>query len=309
MSESYYDNYRLHEVGKKYKPAFASLNRQKLYETLLEFNPNLYPYVEYGQQIHLKRSIDYCHLLESAKQGNKKSIEQVFDILWHKVLNVALTLSCKYKFDLEECIHNGFMGVHKCINCITPSDYYNLSSFSTKYIRESIILSSFDKTHIVSRYLYVEMIDSAEQLIELYLDYCLTYKELTEKIKRLGFSFEAVDRVLYALLGEDFELSEVDVADTLSMEEYIDRHSLLPNILYDVLDTLTPRERKVLSLRYGLIDGIPHTLEEVADIMRNDFPYSYLGYPTRERIRQIEAKAMRKMRHPARSKQLKYFLD
>ena len=75
--------------------------------------------------------------------------------------------------------------------------------------------------------------------------------------------------------------------------------SLLKEQLSDVLKTLTPREEKVLSLRFGLEDGNPKTLEEVG----KEFNV------TRERIRQIEAKALRKLRHPSRSKKLRDFLD
>ena len=75
--------------------------------------------------------------------------------------------------------------------------------------------------------------------------------------------------------------------------------NLLKEQLIKVLDTLTPREEKVLRLRYGLDDGKPRTLEEVG----KEFNV------TRERIRQIEAKALRKLRHPSRSKRLKEFID
>ena len=75
--------------------------------------------------------------------------------------------------------------------------------------------------------------------------------------------------------------------------------TMLKEQLIGVLDTLTPREEKVLRLRYGLDDGRPRTLEEVG----KEFNV------TRERIRQIEAKALRKLRHPSRSKRLKDFLD
>ena len=76
-------------------------------------------------------------------------------------------------------------------------------------------------------------------------------------------------------------------------------HTLLKEQLGEVLSSLTPREEKVLRLRFGLEDGRPRTLEEVG----KEFNV------TRERIRQIEAKALRKLRHPSRSKKLKDFLD
>ena len=76
-------------------------------------------------------------------------------------------------------------------------------------------------------------------------------------------------------------------------------HALMKEPLWDVLETLTPREEKVLRLRFGLDDGHQRTLEEVG----KEFQV------TRERIRQIEAKALRKLRHPSRSKKLKDYLD
>ena len=76
-------------------------------------------------------------------------------------------------------------------------------------------------------------------------------------------------------------------------------HTLLKEQLSEVLSTLTPREERVLRLRFGLEDGRSRTLEEVGEVFN----------VTRERIRQIEAKALRKLRHPSRSKKLKDYLD
>ena len=94
----------------------------------------------------------------------------------------------------------------------------------------------------------------------------------------------------YGLLDED----EKSAAPTDAVS-----YTMLKEQLIGVLDTLTPREEKVLRLRYGIDDGKPRTLEEVG----KEFNV------TRERIRQIEAKALRKLRHPSRSKKLKDFLE
>ena len=85
--------------------------------------------------------------------------------------------------------------------------------------------------------------------------------------------------------------------DALAPEDMAS-YMLLREQLLEVLDTLTERESRVLKLRFGLEDGRPHTLEEVGDIFK----------VTRERIRQIEAKALRKLRHPTRSKKLKDYI-
>jgi RNA polymerase primary sigma factor len=98
---------------------------------------------------------------------------------------------------------------------------------------------------------------------------------------------------------EDSHLGDFIKDDDAPAPDDSASYVLLKEQLEEVLRTLTKRESKVLQLRFGLIDGTPHTLEEVG----KEFDV------TRERIRQIEAKALRKLRHPSRSKKLKDFLD
>ena len=100
---------------------------------------------------------------------------------------------------------------------------------------------------------------------------------------------EEEDSHLGDFIPDDDAPAPADAASILLLKEQLD----------EVLQTLTPREAKVLSMRFGLEGGHPHTLEEVG---------KYFDV-TRERIRQIEAKALRKLRHPSRSKKLKDFLD
>ena len=102
-------------------------------------------------------------------------------------------------------------------------------------------------------------------------------------------SIKTVDSHLGDFIPDDEAPAPPDTASMLLLKEQ----------LASVLKTLTPREEKVLALRFGLVDGHPRTLEEVG----KEFDV------TRERIRQIEAKALRKLRHPSRSKKLKDFLD
>lgn len=98
---------------------------------------------------------------------------------------------------------------------------------------------------------------------------------------------------------EDSHLGDFIQDDNVTVPQDAAAFTLLHEQLMEVLDTLTEREQKVLKLRFGLVDGRPRTLEEVG----KEF------HVTRERIRQIEAKALRKLRHPSRSKKLKDYLD
>lgn len=100
---------------------------------------------------------------------------------------------------------------------------------------------------------------------------------------------EEEDSHLGDFIEDDTAIAPDDAADFTMLREQLD----------EILDTLTSRERKVLELRFGLIDGTPRTLEEVG----KEFDV------TRERIRQIEAKALRKLKHPSRSQKLKDFLE
>lgn len=98
---------------------------------------------------------------------------------------------------------------------------------------------------------------------------------------------------------EDSQLGDFIEDDQIETPVQVTTHTMLREELKDVLGSLTPREQKVLELRFGLNDGRSRTLEEVGNVFD----------VTRERIRQIEAKALRKLRHPSRSKKLKDFLE
>ena len=99
--------------------------------------------------------------------------------------------------------------------------------------------------------------------------------------------------------GEDSHFGDFIEDKSIKSPSEATSYSLLKEQIGDVLETLTAREKKVLMLRFGLGDGSPRTLEEVGKVFN----------VTRERVRQIEAKALRKMRHPIRSKKLRNFLD
>ena len=117
----------------------------------------------------------------------------------------------------------------------------------------------------------------------------------------LGCGKEKTSQVdVSEIIIEETIVKDIPVSEVV-FEEPVEEtsHTLLREQLLDIMKTLSPREQKVLKMRFGLLDGRPRTLEEVG----------YEFDVTRERIRQIEAKALRKLRHPSRCKRLKDYLD
>lgn len=276
----------------------------------LELDDPVKMYLKEIGQIKLLKAVEEVELAKKMQGGDHKAKKRLVKANLRLVVSIAKRYVGRGMLFLD-LIQEGNMGLIRAVEKFDYKKGYKFSTYATWWIRQAITRAIADQARTIR--VPVHMVETINKLIRVsrhLLQELGREPTISEIAKRMEITEDKVREILKTAqepvsletpIGkeEDSHLGDFIEDKNSPAPPKVASHSLLKEQLNEVLSTLTYREKRVLELRFGIATGHPHTLEEVG----KEFGV------TRERIRQIEAKALRKLRYPTRSKKLRDYLE
>lgn len=278
----------------------------EIFSRVTEIDPGLTEFIEEVKIIQAPQHREWINLLPQAKAGNEYAYNRIFQMYLRNVIKIALWHHDKNDTPLADAIQDGCIGLMAAIEKFEYGKQDLFTTYAPWWIQQVISRNFMDTARTIR--IPVHMHETTKKISRI-------IKQMSKKlgykpsIQEIALALDETEEKLQEILMLTQEAVSLDGFNEYELSDDGDFSQLMfENVCYDalsltieqLLETLKPREAEILTLRFGLRTGEPMTLEEVGQIYN----------VTRERIRQIEAKAIRRLHHPSRSKKLRdFYLD